>query len=198
MTEKPGKKDPAVTISAADRLLATTASPLHRQILENYRRHAILEVTGQWEDIFAPDMTVPEPTYTFDVTGFEGVKLTGDEVKGFYKTLADQGATVILVEDEQLMVSDWGLASESWFSTYQRGSELTGRDPDGYYVTRQRLAMMWPFDARGRLVGEHVYEAKVFQQVTEVAEGDFVTLADARTRLLPLLRPLPKFAPDAA
>lgn len=198
MTEKPGKKDPAVTISAADRLLATTASPLHRQILENYRRHAILEVTGQWEDIFSPDMTVAEPVYTFDVTGLEGVKLTGDEVKGFYKTLADQGATVILVEDEQLMVSDWGLASESWFNTYQRGSALTGRDPDGYYVTRQRLAMMWPFDSRGRLVGEHVYEAKVFQQVVEVTQGEFVTLEDARARLQPLLRPLPKFAPDAA
>jgi hypothetical protein len=198
MTEKPGKKDPAVTISAADRLLATTASPLHRQILENYRRHAILEVTGQWEDIFSPDMTVPEPVYTFDVTGLEGVKLAGDEVKGFYKTLADQGATVILVEDEQLMVSDWGLASESWFNTYQRGSALTGRDPDGCYVTRQRLAMMWPFDSRGRLVGEHIYEAKVFQQVVKVTQGEFVTREDARARLLPLLRPLPKFAPDAA
>ncbi len=203
MPDSATKKDPAVTISAADRLLAVTANPLHRQILENYRRHAILEVTGNWTGIFAPDMTVAEPVYTFDVTGLEGVKLSGDEVKGFYKTLADQQATVILVEDEQLMVSDWGLASESWFSTYQRGSALAGQGatgcaPDGYYVTRQRLAMMWPFDARGRLIGEHVYEAKVFRQVTEVDADAFVTLADARARLLPLLRPLPNFDPDAA
>jgi hypothetical protein len=54
LTEKAGRKDPAVTISAADRLLTVTASPLRRQILENYRRHAILEVTGNWEDIFGP------------------------------------------------------------------------------------------------------------------------------------------------
>ncbi len=194
MTSKTDRKDPAVTISAADRLLAVTVNPLHRQILENYRRHAILEVTGNWQDIFAPDMTVPEPTYSFDVTGLDGVKLVGDEVKGFYKSLADQGATVILVEDEQLMVSDWGLASESWFNTYQRGSALTGLDPSGYYVTRQRLAMMWPFDSRGRLLGEHVYEAKAFHQVAEVTESSFVTLEDARARLLPLLRPLPKLA----
>ncbi|HEY2578765.1 MAG TPA: hypothetical protein VGI74_20870 [Streptosporangiaceae bacterium] len=206
MTEKAGnvgKKDPAVTIWAADRLLAVTANPLHRQILENYRRHAILEVTANWRDIFVPDMTVPEPVYTFDVTGLEGVKLTGDEVKEFYKSLVDQQLTVILVEDEQLMVSDWGLASESWFNTYERGSALIGRGftgyaADGYYVMRQRLAMIWPFDSRGRLIGEHVFEAKAFQQVIEVAEDDFVTLEDAQARLLPLLRPLPKFDPDAA
>jgi hypothetical protein len=198
MTGEMGRKDPAVTISAADRLLETAGNPLHRQILENYRRHAILEVTGNWEDIFAADMTVAEPAYTFDVTGLDGVELRGDQVKGFYKTLADQGGTVILVEDEQLMVSDWGLASESWFNTYQRGTALSGRDPDGYYVTRQRLAMLWPFDSRGRLLGEHVYEAKAFHQVTEVAEDDFVTLEDAKARLLPLLRPLPRFSPEAA
>ncbi len=192
-----------MTISAADRLLAVTANPLHRQILENYRRHAILEVTGNWAEIFVPDMTVLEPAYTFDVTGLEGVKLTGDEVKGFYKALADQQLTVILVEDEQLMVSDWGLASESWFNIYERGSALigqglTGYQPDGHYVMRQRLAMIWPFDSCGRLTGEHVFEAKAFQQVIEVAEDDFVTLEDARARLLPLLRPLPEFDPAAA
>ena len=41
-------------------------------------------------------------------------------------------------------------------------------------------------------------EAKVFQQVVKVTQGEFVTREDARARLLLLLRPLPKFAPDAA
>jgi hypothetical protein len=57
------KKDMASTISAADRLLETLTDPLHRQIIENYRRHAILEVCGEWEDIFTPDMTVEVPEY---------------------------------------------------------------------------------------------------------------------------------------
>ena len=64
------KKDIAVTISAADRLLETTTDPLHRQILENYRRHAILEVCGLWEEIFTPEMTVEHPLYCFNVSGF--------------------------------------------------------------------------------------------------------------------------------
>lgn len=58
--------------------------------------------------------------------------------------------------------------------------------------------MTWPFDSRGRMIGEHVFEAKSFQQVIGVTEDDFVTLEDARARLLPLLRPLPQFDPDAA
>jgi hypothetical protein len=60
----PAKRDPAVTIEAADRLLETTENPLHRQILENYRRRAILDISGDWEVIFDPDMTVEEPLYT--------------------------------------------------------------------------------------------------------------------------------------
>ena len=48
---------------AADTLLKTTTEPLHRKILNNYRRHAMLEVSGRYEEIFAPDMTVEEPFY---------------------------------------------------------------------------------------------------------------------------------------
>lgn len=45
------------------------------------------------------------------------------------------------MEDEQLIVSDWGLASGSRFNTYERGSALisqglAGYLPDGYYVMR--------------------------------------------------------------
>lgn len=203
MTAPMTKKDPAVTISAADRLLETTEKPLHRQILENYRRHAILEVTGNWEGIFDPAMTVPEPFYTFDITNWDGVRAVGDEVRAVYKGLAEHQTTVILVEDEQLMVSDWGFASESWFNTYQRGGELiekgfTDYAADGYYVMRQRIAMIWPYDEYGRMIGEHVYEAKVFREIIEVTEAEYVTVDDARARLMPLLRPLPKFDPHAA
>jgi len=103
------KKDIAVTISAADRLLETTTDPLHRQILENYRRHAILEVCGLWEEIFTPEMTVEHPLYYFNVSGFAGNKAEGpEEVQAIYRMLAETGAGVQVVEDERLMVADWG------------------------------------------------------------------------------------------
>ena len=40
-------------------LLKVTEDPLHRAILENYRRHIHLELAGQYEQIVAPDMMVP-------------------------------------------------------------------------------------------------------------------------------------------
>ena len=43
------RRDIAETISAADKLLETTENLRHRAILENYRRHAILEICGEWE-----------------------------------------------------------------------------------------------------------------------------------------------------
>jgi len=194
------KKDMAVTISAADRLLERLTDPLHRQIIENYRRHAILEVCGEWEGIFAPDMTVEVPEYYFNFTGMDGVRAVGDEVKEIYRALSTGDATVILVEDENLLVDDWGFASYSFFNHYMRGTNLASRgihgyDPEGYYVLREQFAMMWPYDGRGRMIGEHVFENKPNQQILEIAPEDFLTVADARARLLPMLRPLPVYDP---
>ena len=198
------KKDIAVTISAADRLLESTTNPLHRQILENYRRHAILEVCGEWKDIFVPEMTVEYPVYYFNVTGFAGNKAEGpEEVQAIYRMLAETGAGVQVVEDERLMVSDWGFASESTFNSYYRGSTLIEvgvpvDDPDGYFIMRQKYVMLWPYDERGRMIGEQVFENKAFYELIQITQEDFLTIEDARARLLPMLRPLPAFDPESA
>ncbi|RYE40018.1 MAG: hypothetical protein EOP24_42360 [Hyphomicrobiales bacterium] len=189
------KKDIAVTISAADRLLETLANPLHRRIIENYRRHAILEVCGEWEQIFDPEMTVPHPIYYFNIAGWDGVKAEGDEVRAIYRNMSDTNTTAIVVEDEQLMVADWGFASNSIFNSFKRGEDLidigiTDVDPEGYYNHRQHFAMIWPYDERGRMIGEHVYENRAYGEVIEVPVEDYVTIDDARARLRPLLKPL--------
>lgn len=195
------RRDPAVLISAADRLLETTRDALHRQILENYRRHAILEVTGDWEGIFDDDSCVEEPVYEFSVTGYDGVVARGkDQVKAIYRQLAEDDETVMILDDEILMVSDWGLASEAYFNTYIRGRNLIGKgievdDPEGYYVMRQKFAMMWPYDERGRMIGEHVYENKAFFEIQKIVEADYLTVAEVRDRLRPMIRPLPVFEP---
>ena len=193
------KKDIAVTISAADRLLETTTDPLHRQILENYRRHAILEVCGLWEEIFTPEMTVEHPLYYFNVSGFAGNKAEGpEEVQAIYRMLAETGAGVQVVEDERLMVADWGFASEANFSSYYRGHTLNAVGvpvdyPDGFFIYQLRYVKLWPYDERGRMIGEQVYENTAFTELVQIPEEDFLTISDARERLLPMLRPLPHF-----
>ncbi|MHB8690273.1 MAG: hypothetical protein ACYDHH_03415, partial [Solirubrobacteraceae bacterium] len=179
-----------------DRLLETTEHPLHRRILENYRRHAILEICGEWEGIFDPEMCVEHPVYYFNITGMDGLVADGaNAVKEIYRTLAETQTCVMLVEDEQLWVNDWGFASNSMFVTYQGGHDLEAKgfeidDPDGCYCEYQHFAMIWPYDEQARLKGEHVYENKALHHIEPIPQADFITLDDARARLLPLLRPL--------
>jgi hypothetical protein len=196
-------KDIAETISAADRLLEVTENPRHRRILENYRRHAILEVCGEWEGIFEPDMMVNEPVYYFSISGYDGVVADGAKaVKDIYRHLAETQTCVMLVEDEHLWVDDWGFASDSNFVTYQRGHNLIEKgfevdDPSGYYREIQHFVMMWPYDDQARLIGERVYEDKPLHRIERISREDFITLDDARARLLPLLRPLPELVSTA-
>jgi hypothetical protein len=55
--------------------------------------------------------------------------------------------------------------------------------------------MIWPYDERGRMKGEHVYENKALHRIERIESEDFITVDDARARLLPLLRPLPDLEP---
>ncbi|AII10930.1 hypothetical protein [Rhodococcus opacus] len=190
------KQDITTQIRGIDEFLEQDLAPLHRRIIENYRRHALLEVMGEWEGIFEADMTVPNPVYYFNITGLMGVTVEGaDAVKAVYRQLAEDETSVMLVEDERLAVSDWGFASDSIFNTYLRGWDAPGKGievdkPEGYYILRQHFAMIWPYDDQAHLVGERVYENLALQEVIEIPEEEYITLAEAKTVLKPLLRPL--------
>ena len=106
---------------AADTLLETNTNPRHRRILSNYRRHAMLEVSGRYEEIFTPEMTVEHPFYRN--SSADGVlELDGLEaVQGFYQSLIDNNSTVMLLEHENIIVNDWGFASEALFHSFIPG-----------------------------------------------------------------------------
>jgi len=72
--------------------------------------------------------------------------------------------TVMVLEDEQIAVAD------------------------RFYIRRTPIAMVWPYDERGRMIGEHTYSGDA--QIIEIAERDFITLDEAREKLWPQLRPL--------
>lgn len=185
------KRDIRDLVRAADALLETTGNPRHRRILANYRRHSLLEVTGRWPEILSQDMTVEHPVYQLDADG-QSVRLDGyEQVAGFYQSLVDGGATVIVLEDEELAVADWGIASEAWFNIYLLGSVVPDGDPAKFYVRRQLIAMHWRYDRAQRLIGEHVYEHAAAAELVEVPEDEFITQDEANRVLTPLIRPLP-------
>ena len=57
------KHDVTKTNVAVERLLETTTNPRHRFLLMAYYRHRYLEMAGRYEEIFAPEMMVENPTY---------------------------------------------------------------------------------------------------------------------------------------
>jgi hypothetical protein len=93
-------------------------------------------------------------------------------------------------------VGDWGFASESIFNHYAPGPFLIASgedvdDPEACYLLRRRLAMIWHYDDRCRMIGEHVYEDATSREITKLAPEDVVTPEEARDALAPLIRPLP-------
>ncbi|RVW10502.1 hypothetical protein EGT67_04865 [Prescottella agglutinans] len=174
-----------------DTLIESTTNPIHRKILVNYRRHGLLEVSGRYDELLAPAMTVDEPHYRV-FEGGQGVILDGmSEVRGFYQTLAGMDMLVMWTGKQKMAVADWGFAGEAEFSQFVPGkmlgdnvfgsldenadSSTSEYDADAYYLVRRTLAFVWHYDNDVRLIGEHVYEDVTSKTVTKVAPEDVIT-----------------------
>ncbi|WP_207790070.1 hypothetical protein [Polymorphobacter arshaanensis] len=186
------KRDIKHLISAADKALTRLTNPLHRKIAANYRLHAMLEVSGRWEEIFAPDMTVDHPFYR--VASPQGlIELDGrEQVQSFYKGLVETDTTVMILDHEELVIDDWGFASEALYNTYLTGEQAMARGAAGAqlgkkYIEQRWVCMIWPYDAKGRMIGERVYPAPTVELV-ECPDEDFLTVEDAHREFGPLIR----------
>ena len=214
---------PAITDlnAAVDRLLAVTGNPRHRYVLMAYARHRALEVAGRYEEIFAPDMMSPQAQYHIKAGGND-VVLTGQkQIKGLYRMWAQTNQSVFYVINEEISVSDHYVTSIS--SLYQQvsGTSLKANrllnalpkfiarrllesvldqpvhksdDDDMYLYKTVGMQMIWPYDDRGRLIGEDVYEPLAEQaELIKLDAKDVMTTAEACRLLSPLIEPLPSF-----
>ena len=179
-------------VKMPDALLEVTENPRHRAILLNFRRHALLEVSGLWEQIFEPGMMVEEPVYRLNENG-NSLHLRGRaEVSAFYRGITDAGLNVFGPISENIAVADWGLAIESHFGNYIPGSVLIEQgedvdDPDAHYQLTHYMASFWPYDDDCRLKGEHIYEDTGSRKIVKVDPADVVSPAQARGALAPFL-----------
>jgi hypothetical protein len=163
-------------------LLEQTTKPLHRAILLNWWRHVLLEGSGQYDRIVAPDMMVDHPVYRV-TWGANPAVIEGKEgVVAFYKSV---GEAVLWHSDDRLAVGDWGISDEITFHQLARGADLQAigygvPDPSRLYHVSSRQAFIWPYDDQGRLAGEHLYEDKTSLQIEEVDPGEAITPARVR------------------
>jgi len=179
-----------------DSLLARTENPLHRKILINWRRHSCLEIMGRYQEIFAPDLTVPHPVYHVHTDDSGTVVLDGRAaVEGFYRELTESGASVMVGLDDHIAVNDWGFTIESDFHNFVPGAVLAlmGMDVDDQeatYVINYQQAMVWHYTDDGLLIGENIYGGT--RTITKPDSEDVITLTEAVEILTPILAATPQ------
>lgn len=172
---------------------AREANDPHRsRILWNYLHHGAFEVSGEWEHIFTPEMTVPEPHYEMRTGTDETVVLDGeDAVKDFYRLIEEENVMAIDDGNHRLFVNDGGLAEFASTVEFVSGQEMLDdgldkwfysgvdvSDPDATYAKQCRHAMFWPYTEEAQLIGEMVYQIEPFE-VTQLEPEEVPTLEEA-------------------
>jgi len=206
---------------AIDKLLEVTENPRHRFLLQAYSRHRYLEVAGRYEEIFAPDMMGMDPVYHFNQAGNEMVLRGQDQVKSLYRMWAETNQSIFFVENEEVAVADHFVASVATFYQQASGkglkegkllSHLPGplshkillkaletkgfkaNDNDTYLYKMVGMEMIWPYDDRGRLLGEDQWEPEPSKaEIFKLDPADVLTTEQSAKLLAPLIKPLPSF-----
>ena len=206
---------------AIDKLLETTENPRHRFLLQAFSRHRYLEIAGRYEEIFAPDMMTMDPVYHFHQAGVETVLRGQDQVKSLYRMWAETNQSIFFAEHEEVAVADHFVASVA--TTYQQVSgkglrqgkflshfpsaisrkllekalgekEHKADDNDIFLYKTVGMQMIWPYDDRGRLIGEDVWEPEPSKaELFHLDPGDVLTTEQSGKLLAPLIKPLPSF-----
>ena len=205
---------------AVDKLLETTENPRHRFLLQAFGRHRYLEVSGRYEEILAPDMTVTDPVYRFRYTGLEFELRGQDQVRSLYRMWAETNQALFFPEHEEVAVADHFVAT--FATAYQQvlgkgqrqakflsylpnavSSRLVERtlsktehhaDTSDMFLYKTSGILICPYDDRGRLAGEEVWEPDSSTgELIKLDPADVLTTEEAAKRLAPLIKPLPDF-----
>jgi len=194
-----GRFDITQTNAAVEQLIETTENPRHLFLLQAYNRHRYLEMAGRYKEIFEPEMTVEHPVYHFNVFGMN-VTLDGrEEVEAIYREWTQTGQCIFYSGgDERLAVGDNMICSTGTICQQTPGEVLaaTGADldADATYVVMNVEHMIWPYDDRGRLVGEDVWEIdESRREVVKLDPAEVLTPEESARLLEPFIKPLPAF-----
>jgi hypothetical protein len=187
------------TNKAVRELIKVTENPRHRYLLQAYDRHRNLEHAGRFEEIFTPEMTVEHPVYRFNVIGQPPMTLQGrEQVEPLYRLWAETNQSVFYNHTETVAVGDFMVVSTMVGYQQTLGSALVAAgveaDADAMYLLKGRVAMVWPYDERCRLVGENVWEYdETEHDLIKLDPADVLTTQQAAELLEPLIKPLPAF-----
>ena len=187
------------TNRAIRELIEVTENPRHRYLLKAYDRHRNLEHAGRYSEIFTPEMTVEHPVYRFHMLGQPAITLQGrEQVEPLYRLWSQTNQSIFYAEQETIAVGDHLIVSTMVGYQQALGSALAAAgvdaEQDAMYLLRGRVAMVWPYDDRGRLVGENVWEYDESDHDLIRLDPDEVLSTERAAELLePLIEPLAPF-----
>ena len=138
--------------------------------------------------------------YRFNIIGLPSFKLEGQEaIQAMYHGWAETNQSIFYGEDETLAVGDNMVVSRGTLYQQQLGSALRderGVDTgtDAMYLMKANIAMIWPYDDRGRMIGEDVWGYDdADRDFIRLDPADVVTTEQAAKLLDPFIKPLPPF-----
>ena len=207
--------------AAVDKLLENTENPKHRFMLQAFGRHRYLEVAGRYEEILTPDMTITDPVYRFRYTDLEFELRGQDQVRSLYRMWAETNQVIFFPEHEEVAVADHyyiatiATAYQQVLGKGQRQAKVLSylptaissklvkksldkkehhADTSDMYLYKTRGILICPYDDRGRLTSEEVWEPESSTaELTKLDPADVLTTEEAAKLLAPLIKPLPSF-----
>ena len=184
-------------------MIETTENPRHLYLLHAYNRHRYLEMAGRWEEIFAPEMTVEKPVYHFNMLGKIVHARRGRGRSGGLPRVDPHGSVRLLHRrrearrqrpHDRLDVDD--VPADPGSVLAAEGAPV---DPDAMYLVKTAEHMIWPYDDKGRLIGEDVWEYDEYgPRVHPARPGRGVDRRAGRQVAGPLIKPLPAYNPFTA
>ncbi len=172
-------------------LLAETEKPLHRAILKNYLRHALLEISGYWDQILVPELTIAEPVYRVSERGQVHVLTGHAAVERFYREVHDTGQNVMAARTLNMAVGDFGVITEAVWNHMTPGATLVGEipdaDPHAHYLIAHHIMQNFAYTSDAKLIGERVYDDPASYSYEKLAPANVVTPEIAREQLAPFL-----------
>jgi hypothetical protein len=173
--------------------LQQAQKPLHKAILKNYFRHLLLEVSGYWDQIIVPELTIDEPLYRVGDRREMRVLSGRAAVEGFYRETFETRQNVMGARTMNMCVDDFGVVTEAVWTHVVPGACLRDHevdtDPDAHYLMNHHLFQIFTYtkDDRPKLISERIYDDPESYSYEKLDPADVVTPEIAREQLAPFL-----------
>jgi hypothetical protein len=153
--------DPKKTWRIVEARLRTETNPRHRRLLEVVLAHMKAEAALDVDGLMAT--LAPDPVYHAWGTDDPFYSPVGREaVRSFYTAFAASGAHRLEFDVDRLVVDDGAVFTEGTMRIVYPGAilEVLGHrvdDANAFYLYEARMAVVWPMDEDGLIIGEDSY-----------------------------------------